>query len=294
MKKLFPILVLLIANIQFSLAQTVTIAAARAQGAGAVVTVEGIVLNSIELGNVIRYIQDGTGAMALYGNNIGGAAPGMLVRATGTLVNYRGICEMTPVSAYTSLSSGNPLPAPILGTPADVTETNEGKQVTIPNCTFVATGNFTYNAGGYVVNSGGQSFTVFFRNGHPLLNTPIPTLPISLTGIVSQFDAAATDFNALGAGYQLLPRTSADFAGFFITSSVAQSNTTASSFNISWQSNLTGLGGAKYTLPNGTTGFLTSAAAGTTHSLSFSGLQPADIVKCKAYAVKQGRHYALA
>jgi hypothetical protein len=90
-----------------AMAQTITIAAARALGPSATpVTIEGVITNGTELGPV-RYIQDATGAMAIYNSNAAfqtAAVVGSTMNLTGVLVNYKGICEMTPVSAYTVVS----------------------------------------------------------------------------------------------------------------------------------------------------------------------------------------------
>ena len=269
----------------------ITIAAARAAGAGATVTVEGIVTNGNELGTAIRYIQDATGGVALYsgtGSQAGFAAaavPGTLVRATGLLVDYKGLLEMNPITAYTVVSAGNAQPTPIMGTPADLNELNEAQLLTIPNATFTATGNFVYTAAGYDVTAGGLAFKLFIRNGHPLIGTPIPSLPVEITGVVSQFTATvpATD------GYQLLPRTTADFVGFYLTSTTTQTNTTTSSFDINWTANQPGKGGAKYGLtPNYELGHLAGQTGVTNHTLSLNGLQPAQLVYMRPYAVRTG------
>ena len=190
-----------------AIAQSITIAAARAAGPSATpVTVTGVITNGTELGPV-RYIQDATGAMALYNSATAfqSATPvGTTVTVTGVLVNYKGICEMSPVSSYTVITPSQPLPTPLATNAAGINEANEGILVSIPNCHFTSTGNFVYTAAGYTLTDGaGASFKLFLRNGHPLVGTPIPNLPVTITGICSQFDnaALATDnFNTTTTG----------------------------------------------------------------------------------------------
>jgi phosphatidylserine/phosphatidylglycerophosphate/cardiolipin synthase-like enzyme len=283
---------LTVAFATMAFAQTpITIAAAHTAGAGATVTVEGIVTNGNELGTAIRYIQDATGGIALYsgtGSQAGFAAaavPGTLVRATGLLVDYKGLLEMNPITAYTVVSSGNAQPAPIIGTPALLNEANEAMLITIPNATFTATGNFVYTAAGYDVTANGVPFKLFIRNGHPLIGTPIPTLPVEITGVVSQFTANVPAID----GYQLLPRTTADFVGFYLTTPTTQTNITTTSFDINWSANIASKGGAKYGLtPNYELGHLAGAAGVTNNTLSFSGLQPAQLVYVRPYSVRTG------
>ena len=94
-------------------AQTLTtIGAARAAGpaygaTGSAITVTGIVTNGAELG-AIRYFQDGTGGVAAYGatgnpfltafNNV---KLGDSIVVSGTLVNYKGLLEINPITALT-------------------------------------------------------------------------------------------------------------------------------------------------------------------------------------------------
>jgi hypothetical protein len=65
-----------------SKAQTITISAAHGQPIGNTVTVKGVVLNGGELG-VIRYIYDGTAAVAVYGSTISSVNRGDTLKVTG-------------------------------------------------------------------------------------------------------------------------------------------------------------------------------------------------------------------
>ena len=101
MKQLFTFLA---AICFFSTAQAqtpITIAAARALGAGATVTVSGIVTNGPELG-VIRYFQDATGGLSGYSTNqslppnntaFTSLMPGDSIIITGTLKSYNNLLE---------------------------------------------------------------------------------------------------------------------------------------------------------------------------------------------------------
>src|SRR5688572_27382102 len=120
MKRLFTFLaaVCLFGTVQ---AQTpITIAAARALGAGSTVTVSGIVTNGPELG-VIRYFQDATGGLSAYSTNsslppnstaFSSLMPGDSIIVTGTLKSYNNLLELDPVTALIVVTSGKPLPAP--------------------------------------------------------------------------------------------------------------------------------------------------------------------------------------
>jgi phosphatidylserine/phosphatidylglycerophosphate/cardiolipin synthase-like enzyme len=179
------------------------------------------------------------------------------------------------------------------GVAADINEANEGKLVSVAGCTFTQTGNFVYTAAGYTVTDGaGASFKVFLRNGHPLIGTPIPNLAVNITGVSSQFDnaALATDnFNTVTTGYQLLPRTPADFVGFFITSAVTVTNLTQNTFDLNWTTNLASTTGAKYGFtPALEMGFTSAAGTSTAHALPFTGLQPAQVVYVRLFSARPG------
>ena len=74
-----------------------TIAAARAATVGSNVTIRGIVLNGSELGN-IRYVQDPTGGISIYGTSLSTVNRGDSVIANGTLTSYNNLLEITPVT----------------------------------------------------------------------------------------------------------------------------------------------------------------------------------------------------
>ncbi|MEY3445043.1 MAG: hypothetical protein RLZZ519_3324 [Bacteroidota bacterium] len=79
-----------------------TIATVRTASIGSTVTVRGIVTNGSELGS-IRYVQDGTAGIALYGSNLSSLQRGDSVVATGPLTNYNNLLEVTPVNSFTDL-----------------------------------------------------------------------------------------------------------------------------------------------------------------------------------------------
>ena len=100
------------------------IAAARAQGIGANVTITGIVTNGDELGP-IRYIEDATAGLALYDPTVLSAVVrGDEVTVSGILVDYNGLMEMTPVNTTTTNSTANSV-SPQVVTPIQIGELTE-------------------------------------------------------------------------------------------------------------------------------------------------------------------------
>src|SRR5690606_11108868 len=82
------------------------IADARSFPIGATVTITGVSSNSGELGP-IRYIQDATGGLPIYGgSSINLANRGNSVTVTGTIKNHQGLLEIDPITSIVSNGPG--------------------------------------------------------------------------------------------------------------------------------------------------------------------------------------------
>jgi len=216
-----------------SLFGQMTIADARSQPVGTVVTVKGLALNGPELGS-IRYIQDATGAIPVYSATlVASVQRGDTIIATGPTFNYNALLEISPASSVTIVNSGNPLPAPI-----DVTslsgwaEIYEGKLLRINDATFADAGTFSTAGSGtnYDVSDAAGTAEVRVVTTTNIDGTPIPVEPVSITGIMSQYAPGGT------GGYQMLPRDLADISTGgnppIISSPLSQSAITTTSFTV--------------------------------------------------------------
>ncbi len=265
-----------------------TVSDARNAAEGSTVTVTGLVTSGPSLGSV-RYLQDATGGIALFPGS--GSAPGFnpqpgdAITATGTLTNYSGLLEITPIASFTVNSTGNPLPAPEVITPNGLDEQVEGRIVKLEDVYFSGTGNFA--AGTITAQAGAASANVYLRSGHPLIGTPIPTGPVDIVGIASQYDNSAP----YTSGYQLLPRNASDITphqAISIMPPVVQSGLVPDGFHLTWQTNLPGSSQVFY----GTTPALGSvagtASATASHDVQLTGLQPATFYYAQAFSVDNG------
>lgn len=209
---------------------------ARLQALGSTVTVRGMVTSGPELGK-IRYLQDGTAGIAAFpgtGSVAGFEAavnPGDSLEVTGILVDYQGLLEISPITAFSVISSGNPIPSPKKITFGDAAEGFESQLVSF-DCVTInsSTGIFSSSGTWTVVNSDGQTMKLYLRLGHPMVGSSIPADPIELKGILS-------DFN----GFQILPRYTSDLdpsACFYFTEKITQSNISVSGFDLAWATNL--------------------------------------------------------
>ena len=256
-----------------------SIAAARALGAGQVVTLSGVAVNGSELG-VIRYLQDAGAGIAIYSSGLSNVTRGDMVTVTGTLVDYNGLLEVAPVTSFTINSSGNPLPVAQVVTPTQLDETTEAELVQINDVTF-ANGGATFGLNtNYNFTASGQSGQIRITgSGNSLIGTIIPTGPVALTAVASEFSGT----------YQVLPRDLNDIqnvASIFMVSSPIQANATTTSFDINWTTNIAG---STYILYGKTSllelGTLTGAAGVINHTVSVTGANPADIFYAQSFSV---------
>jgi phosphatidylserine/phosphatidylglycerophosphate/cardiolipin synthase-like enzyme len=284
MKKL-TLLILALLAIEFSAFSQANIAEARTYAVGATLTVTGVVTNGSELGT-IRYIQDATGGIGIYDYDVISFQPGDNVTVTGTLDNYNQLLEVSNLTAFGVNSSGNPLPDPQVITINQFSDTYEGEIVRVNDVTFANAGsNFAGNTN-YNFTSGGYTGQIRINTNSPLVGTLIPTSTVDVIGILSQFDYADPN-----AGYQLLPRDENDIilgGTIAFTTPLDVTGLTQSGFTLNWETNMAGTTQMLYGYTtalelgvyNGTAGNVTS------HSLAFTGADPATLFYVKAFSVK--------
>ena len=266
-------------------AQTISIAAARALGAGSTVTVKGIVTNGSELGT-IRYMQDSTAGLSIYSSSLSAVNRGDSLEVTGTLVDYNGLLEMSSVTAHTVSSTGNTLPAPELIVPDSLNEARESELVQINNATFTTNpgGTFSSNSS-YTFTSAGQTSTIYVRANHPLIGHVIPSAPVTLVGLCSQH----TYSNPPVGGYQLLCRDTADIImsnQIAMTSPLKETGITTTGVTVAWTTSIAGTTELFYgSTPDSLTNHVSGTGTVTSHSYTLSGLSASELVYVKAFSV---------
>jgi len=286
MKNALLALALLALGISQASAQA-NIAAARALGVGAVVTVRGIVTNGPELGN-IRYLQDATAGVGAYfqSSQLSNQpiSVGDSVEITGTLKNYNSLLEIDPITTATVISTGNPVPAPLVLTlTAGYAEQYEGMLVRFNGVSFTGTGVFAGNTN-YNITNGSTTKALRSITGTNLVGAPIPSGSVNVQGILSQFSSSNP-----ATGYQLLPRYITDVnvggTGPGFASSLTQKNITTTSFDVKFNTTNPGNAIIYYGLTASFGSIASSATVGTGHTVSLNGLTPATIYYVKAASV---------
>jgi hypothetical protein len=204
-KKLLSILIILFVITGI---RSQNIASARAAAVGSTVTIRGIVTNGSELGN-IRYVQDPSAGLPAFGAGLVGVIPGDSIAVTGPTTLYFNLLEISPVNSFTVIASGKPLPAPNVITPSSFAEPVEGSLIRINNGIILATGNFAGNTN-YTVSVSTQTFEIRIAStATAIVGTPIPSYPVDIIGIASQYCISPT--SGCTVGYQLYPRKLSDF-----------------------------------------------------------------------------------
>ena len=114
------------ASFQFSVG-ILTIAQAHAAGSGVNVCVRGTITVANEFASP-SYMQDSTGGLAVYNTKFSTSVRlGDIWEVAGVLSNYYGLLEMNPLTDSVKISSGNPLPIPMLFHSSGLSEIEESQ-----------------------------------------------------------------------------------------------------------------------------------------------------------------------
>ena len=278
-KILLTVLVLVLSILH--LEAQIDISEARSMPLGTTVTIEGIVTNGDELG-IIRYLQDGTGAIPAYPGT-GSAANfpesvkrGDEIQVTGVLKDYNGLLEIDPITSFSVITNDNTIPSPLEITPNGVNEANEAKLVTISGATF-SNGGGLFSTGNYTFTAGGETSEIYVRTNHPLIGTTIPLASVNITGIASQFMSQ----------YQVLPRDVADIQiadAFYFANSPLQSDITSNGFKVTWETNVAGSTALRYGTTPAMENEIDMGGSATSHSITLNSLDAAEFYYIQAFS----------
>lgn len=174
---------------------------ARSYGVGQTVTVTAVATNGSELGS-IRYMQDNTAGIAGYGS-MSGVNRGDSITVTGTISDFSGLMEISPVSNVVNHGPAVISPVALQIPITSAGESLESELIEIQNVTFVETGNFVGNTT-YTITDGTNNLDVRVNTGTNLVGTAIPTGAITITGLMGQFNT----------NYQIIPRDLNDIIAY--------------------------------------------------------------------------------
>jgi hypothetical protein len=203
-------------------ASAITIAAAKLLPIGSDVSIDSAVItNTVDLVNTTANanfeIQDSTGGIAVFGSTsfidqiLSMYPAGTPVTLDGPTASFSGLFEIEP-NFVNSTSSNVGVPAPIVTTSADyqdlspTAENLESELVSLANVRFtgLSPGQKFTGLTNYTVTDGVRNIAVrVSTTAQPLVGKPIPSGPVNLTGIFTQFDATNPLPGFAGVGYEL-------------------------------------------------------------------------------------------
>ncbi|PWH86301.1 endonuclease [Brumimicrobium oceani] len=170
---------------------------------GATVTIKGVAADGGELGP-IRYIQDQTGGLPIYGGSFtNGVNRGDSVTVTGTIKDFSGLLEIDPITSLTPHGPGTQV-APWNINIVDLGNTYEGRLVRIDNVTFPDAGSSFANSTNYNFTDGANTGTIRINSGTAMAGQTIPGGAQSVVGLLSEYNGL----------FQLLPRDINDIFGY--------------------------------------------------------------------------------
>lgn len=266
MKNIILLSILFLVNLLS--AQTI----AEIQGPGAatpfadqVVTTSGIVTAVNGTG---YHIQDGTAVRSgIYVYDQDNApALGDQVEITGMVTEFFNLTEIVDLTAFNILSSGNPLPAPVELSTAEVSQEDyEGMLVKVNQATC---SNADLGFGEFELNDGSGACRV---DDLYYLFTATEGEDYNVTGPLHfSFD-----------NYKIIPRNEADIENanpLFFTLNPKEKDLTTSSITVSWETNIPANASIEYGLSPNNLGFsITDNNPSTYHEIVIQNLQPATI-----------------
>ncbi len=177
------------------------IADARSQAIGSTVTISGVSADGGELGGSIRYIQDQTGGIPIYGyNTVNGVVNrGDSVEVTGVLKLFNGLLEIDPITNFVAHGQGTEIDPWLLNV-TDLGNNYEGRLIQLDNVTFNDAGASFTNGSNFVISDGSNTTEVRINAGTNLAGTTIPSGAQTVVGLLSEFSGT----------FQLLVRDAAD------------------------------------------------------------------------------------
>lgn len=261
---------------------------AKAMGESAVVSIRGIVTCDAQFNSSLRYVQDETAGIAVFGPEMQDYNLGDEVELTGSITIYNQLTEIVDITAISLISENNDLPIPIAfdDIANGFQETFEGMLVKFDNVTFVDVGSFNTGSGNYTFTDGNSSQAIRVWGNTDIAGTPIPSENLSIVGIMGQYNNEDNP----NEGYQLQPRSIDDFtfiggAPVFLTVPT-QTNITPTSFDICFETVNEGNTVVNYAPnPDNLLAEVSDETLSTNHCVTLSNLTPATVYYVQASSV---------
>ncbi len=199
----------------------------RSQARGSLVTVVGVISNTVDLINNPSsknfFLQDELGGVSVFGSDfeidqlLQGASAGDKVVVSGVLGSFSGALQILPISTTRLTVIANPgVPVPIEITMSDLAdmsasaEVYENMLVRLSNVQFTESGSFAGLTNYTVSDSTATAVVRVSTTTQDLVGQPIPVGAVDLVGQLVQFDGSNPGPGVPGVGYQLYLRSLTD------------------------------------------------------------------------------------
>lgn len=219
----------------------------------------------------------------MYSFNLNGPLlPGDSIEVTGTLYEFSGLLELSPVASITLISSGNPVPAAQILSPSQLNESNEGELIRINNALF-QNGGAVFSANtSYGFAASGETGTVYVRTGAEFVGQTVPIPEVDFIGICSEYNGQ----------YQVLVRTYGDFIfpeGIIITELPMVNSFSQNTATIQWKTNVPGTTSIMLGLtPGFELGLSSAPLIDSLHTFTLTNLLPGQIYYYIAISAADG------
>jgi hypothetical protein len=246
---------------------------------GAEATVSGTVTANFSTTRTDFYLQDGTGGIDIFNNNLPPitVAVGDSITVTGSILQFRGLTELQPdFSLMVREATGVTVPDPLVITCAnqnatfhpDDSEPNEGRLVRI--------NGVTYNSSASTITDVSGTTDIFIPG-----TFPPPPAQFDVVGILKQFKPGTpAPGPPYTADYEISPRTPDDIIahpGPVITDGPLEDQIQPGSVRISWSTDVLSTSIVRFGETEALGDSVTDATDVTTHALTVSGLTPATL-----------------
>jgi phosphatidylserine/phosphatidylglycerophosphate/cardiolipin synthase-like enzyme len=254
---------------------------ARSHSDGDIVKIRGVVTYGQPSSTNAKtiFLQDYSGGIAVYDPKSDTLNLGDSVEVKGTLKQFSGLLELSPVDSVRLLARAVPLPALKIISISQVSEAYESQLVKLYGMRFTTSGTFSGGTAGtsYSITDGVNQLQVFIPFGSALAGVTIPAGLLDIVGVISQHSA-----------YQLIPRSPDDLFGYpgpQISSLPALTSVTDTSFTVNWVTFFRGSSNVYYGLTKNLGDSVIVSSLDSLHSVTISRLKPGRIYYYKAASI---------
>ena len=246
-------------------------------GLGATVTISGIITADYNSTRTDIYVQDATAGIDIYDpSRFFNYQVGDSVTITGTIIQFRGLTEISPDSSLFFIHThNNKIPEPMLLTAAEVNQTFNKENYTEPNeGRLVRLNDITYNPSDQTISDATGATGGYFGS------LEVPSGTFDLIGILKQYKPGTTVTTPYTSDYEVNPRSQGDIiisSGPGYLSKPVEENIRPDSITISFKTTVPSRAIIKYGKTIVYSDSVVDSEMNTEHAVLLSDLYPATV-----------------